>query len=370
MSDVREMWDRVINGDSLEVLKSLPDNCIDALVTDPPAGINFMNKEFDHNRGGRQQWIAWLTAIMQEVYRVMKPGAHGLVWALPRTSHWTTTALEDANFEIRDKIYHLFGSGMPKSFNLGEGRGTGLKPSVEEWILIRKPISEDSVTTNVQKWGTGGLNIDICRVPASVTTSGRWPAQLVLSHTLFCTDVECAEGCPITELDKQSGITSSHGGGHVTRIHFNSPAKYHPPIPKGDTGGASRFFINFYYASKASKRERNAGCESLPVQKTFDKNTSKQIAHINHKTGNVTYNEYTPSANQNDHPTTKSLSLMRYICRLVTPPDGIVLDCFAGSGSTLVACIQEGFRFIGIEQDEHYCQIARARIAATSQPPG
>lgn len=216
----------LILGDCLEKLKEIPADSIDSLVTDPPAGISFMGKDWDHHKGGRKEWCAWMEGVMRECYRVMKPGAHGLVWALPRTSHWTATALEDAGFEIRDCIYHLFGSGFPKSldvskaidkaagaqgeafidkefvrrnpgkkrdgidrkkeysgteFKEGEvggtrfkpatdaakqwsGFGTALKPAVECWWLVRKPCSEKTVAANVLKWGTGALNIDGCRI--------------------------------------------------------------------------------------------------------------------------------------------------------------------------------------------------------------
>src|SRR5579885_2104796 len=206
----------ISKGDSLELLKGLPNNSIDSLVTDPPAGVSFMNKSWDDDKGGRKQWIAWLASILEECYRVMKPGAHGLVWALPRTSHWTATAIEDAGFEIRDRISHIFGTGFPKSLNVSkeidkklgakrekgtpyvtpegndltthnnwgsgerrqpmvtepvtdeakqwDGWGTALKPAMEDWWLIRKPL-EGTVAGNVLKWGTGGLNIETSRIP-------------------------------------------------------------------------------------------------------------------------------------------------------------------------------------------------------------
>ncbi len=193
---------KIIHGDSAWDLQELDDNTIDALVTDPPAGISFMGEDWDGDKGGRKQWIEWMTGIMSQCHRVMKPGAHGLVWALPRTSHWTATALEDAGFEVRDVVTHLFGSGFPKSLNVSkaidkaagaerevigskgylvpnikgnkynaaegdsevyyitapatdnakkwDGWGTALKPASEHWILVRKPCSEKTVAARVQ----------------------------------------------------------------------------------------------------------------------------------------------------------------------------------------------------------------------------
>lgn len=264
----------LFNGDCLEVLKTLQSNSIDSLVTDPPAGIAFMGKEWDEDKGGSKQWTAWLSGVMKECLRVMKPGAHGLVWALPRTSHWTATACEDAGFEVRDVVTHLFGSGFPKSLDISkaidksagagrevvgenknkreahvkggrgfdkdlggekltsmsitapstheakqwEGWGTALKPASEHWILIRKPIEEDTVAKNVLKHGTGGINIDASRIGVDATdpnhrkatgengnadsmfgvgnstrpatlTAGRFPANLILSHNPDCVEV-------------------------------------------------------------------------------------------------------------------------------------------------------------------------------------
>lgn len=210
----------IIHGDCMEELKKLSSNSIDSLITDPPAFINFMGKSWDSDRGGRDQSIAWLTEVMVEALRVLKPGAHGLVWAIPRTSHWTMTALENAGFEVRDVVTHLFGSGFPKSHNISKsidnqlgveqtvigklknpastnrvstmgrpeqsgsgwneepnetaptsdlakkysGWGTALKPAAEFWVLVRKPIAERTVAANVIKYGTGGINIDASRI--------------------------------------------------------------------------------------------------------------------------------------------------------------------------------------------------------------
>lgn len=214
------------HGDCLDVLRSLPSDSVDAVVTDPPAGISFMGREWDHHKGGRTQWVAWLAEVMGEVLRVCKPGAHAFVWALPRTSHWTMCAVEDAGWEIRQVVSHLFGTGFPKSHDVSkaidqalgarrfrsarpdppplngraskatlghgtgyspdtcvggdgdasatpeaaawEGWGTALKPAVEFWILARKPLS-GTVAANVLEWGTGALNIDGCRVVGAKT---------------------------------------------------------------------------------------------------------------------------------------------------------------------------------------------------------
>ena len=206
MSDIRTDRYTLLLGDCLERLKELPDNSVDALVTDPPAGISFMGKSWDDDKGGSKQWINWLSSVLVEVNRVLKPGAHGFVWALPRTSHWTAMAIEWADLEIRDCVTHLFGSGFPKSMDVSkaidkslgaahkrkligfkhqgtksmfdggkprpatlpatewDGWGTALKPAAEFWWLIRKPLSEKTVAANVLKWGTGAINIEASRV--------------------------------------------------------------------------------------------------------------------------------------------------------------------------------------------------------------
>jgi hypothetical protein len=225
-------------GDCLSVMKTMPDNSIDAFVEDPPSGIAFMNMHWDKDKGGRDRWIEWLTEIMQEQLRIAKPGAHMFCWALPRTSHWTTTAIEDAGWEIRDVVTHLFGSGFPKSMDVGkaidkaagaereiigpnpnwrraqenyhwaggdtpthqiisqtvtapatdaarqwDGWGTALKPAAEHWILARKPLSEPTVAANVLKWGCGALNIDAARIGSeSLAYRSRGAKGLVDQH--------------------------------------------------------------------------------------------------------------------------------------------------------------------------------------------
>lgn len=333
-------------GDCLEVLRSLPAESVDSVVTDPPAGISFMGKDWDSAKGGRAQWVSWMTDVMRECLRVLKPGGHALVWAIPRTSHWTGAALEDAGFEIRDVVTHLFGSGFPKSLDVSkaidkaagaerevtgrtktpyklaaaggntgamsdlgkqsvdedgyrytehtapatpdalkwQGFGTALKPAVEFWWLCRKPLSEKTVAQNVLKWGTGGLNIDGCRIgsspddpnlrfnevehkgdgtwlrktqtsPHSTGSQGRFPANLVLT---CCGNEPHDEDCAVRMLDEQSGTLKSGGGDKGNRPGvkgvFGRSADVgfsHEYVP--DSGGASRFF----YVAKASKSDRN-----------------------------------------------------------------------------------------------------------------
>jgi DNA modification methylase len=383
-------------GDCLRVLNELEADSIDALVSDPPAGIGFMGRDWDKDRGGRDRWIIYWAERFKAALRVLKPGAHGLVWALPRTSHWTATALEDAGFEIRDKLVHIFGQGFPKSHN-GAWGGTALKPGAEDWILVRKPLA-GTVAATFEAHGTGGLNIDACRIATDWSDrseawkrsghsakpdaekiaappgtginchpQGRWPANVVLSHGDGCElvgtksvrrdlrdsrdhnnpdngyrmsgskslgstteeigDWRCTDDCPVRLLDEQSGMVGGAPGvrrvGNHGRTVAKGAEKAHETMGFADKGGASRFF----YCSKASKKDRGEG---------------------------------------NDHPTVKSTELMRYLCRLVTPPRGTVLDLTMGSGSTGVAAVAEGFSFIGIDLDEKSVRTARNRLTGLS----
>lgn len=298
----------LFHGDCLELLKTLPSDCLDSLVTDPPAGIFYMGKEWDHNKGGRDQWIEWMTTVMREALRVLKPGAHGLVWALPRTSHWTAKALEDAGFEVRDVVTHLFGTGFPKSKNIGKGWGTGLKPASEHWILVRKPLSERTTPANVRKWGTGALNIDGTRIG----TKKRNPGFL--------------RGRPASTFQQGDAGVPNYQGRYPTNLTLDEKAASVLDFQTQDLyearlkGGASRFF----YVAKASRKDKGG---------------------------------------DNSHPTVKPTELMAYLCRLITPPGGTVLDPFMGSGSTGVAALREGFDFIGMEQDAHYLAIAQLRLS-------
>lgn len=418
--------DSVICGDALETLRGLPDASIDAIVTDPPAGIAFMGKDWDafrrtHNpadvgresvhgrmsahaphsygESDRGYFIETMRAIFEECLRVLKPGGHALVWALPRTSHWTGTALEDAGFECRDVISHWFGSGFPKSHNLTgewEGWGTALKPAAEFWWLCRKPLSEGTVAANVLAHGVGALNIEASRVGSeNITTNGwrntttsayqlnqsvapdyrgdtragRWPANLLLSHAPSCGPQGCALWCPVRELDAQSGTLKTGkptvGSMATTTNAYGQYAK-RSLVGGGDTGGASRYFATFKYQAKASRSERNHGCEAMGDGEARAK-AADYRPNDPHENTLQTRLHGSVERRGNHHPTVKPLALMSWLIGLITPPHGIVLDCFAGSGSTLVAAKEGGWRYIGIEREQEYVAIIQARLNATQE---
>jgi len=377
----------LIQGDCLERLRELSECSVDSLLTDPPAGISFMRKDWDHDRGGRKHWIAWMTEVMAECLRVMKPGAHGLVWALPRTSHWTATALEDAGFEIRDVVTHLFGQGFPKSLNVEKagagaewsGWGTALKPASEHWILIRKPCSERTVAANVLRWGTGAINIDGSRIKGSpiavrertksklkspsmsgictgsrstgvLSDVGRFPANLTLDEYAA------------RMLDEQSGTSratrtkGTDGRSDSNGRTMNAGLGEHNELNSySDSGVASRFF----YCAKISASERNAGFEGSRDIRSMS-SARPGSPDLTGKFPDHDGREKT----ENYHPTVKPQKLMRYYAKLITPPGGIVLDPFMGSGSTGIAALAEGFRFIGIEKMPEYFRISEVRINA------
>lgn len=417
------------HGDCLAWLRTIPSASVDSIVTDPPAGIAFMGKHWDHHKGGRSEWVAWLASVMAECLRVLKPGGHALVWSLPRTEHWTACAVEDAGFEIRDGVYHLCSQGWPKSLDVSkaideaagevrevvgrkvyaneqgrnstvsvgynssdpardtravtapatddakrwQGFGSALKPSVERWILARKPL-DGTIATNVLAHGVGALNIDGCRVESGASPSvarretasrtgaartndaggivdrttierfteqragealGRWPSNVVLSHTEHCAD-ECHEACPVRELDRQSGTlkSGSRAAGVRKGAGYSRSAKGDGgPAIDGDEGGASRFFPAFHpfgYFAKAKSASQRGGRE-------------------------------------NKHPTVKNVDLMRWLVRLITPRGGLVLDAFGGSGTTGVAALLEGNRFMAAEADADSYETARKRLEAAER---
>jgi site-specific DNA-methyltransferase (adenine-specific) len=378
----------IIHGDSLDKLKELEDNSVDSIVTDPPYGLSFMGKKWDYDVPSQEIW--------EECLRVLKPGGYLLAFAGTRTQHRMAVRIEDAGFEIRDMIAWVYGSGFPKSLNIGkavdklqgnerenvgvvdsrsrynsknrkstglnivgstnfgkqerkvnetkgtsewEGWGTALKPALEPITVARKPF-KGSVAQNVLKWGTGGINIDGCRVEgADAEAQGRFPANLIHDGSDEVVGLFPNTKGEIGRAGRKTGgnyEASSYKVGVVTKTGIK------------DSGSASRFF----YCPKASKSERNKGCEELEFQtKIF-------------RPGNGLGGQQIPAIKQNHHPTVKPISLMRYLCRLVTPKGGTVLDPFMGSGTTGIGAKLEGFDFIGIEREEEYIKIAEARINA------
>ena len=403
------------HGDCREVMATLDAESVDAIVSDPPYGLSFMGKGWDHGVPGVEFWA--------EAFRVAKPGAHLLAFGGTRTYHRLAYAIEDAGWEIRDCVMWVYGSGFPKSHDVSKaidkaagaerkvvgqktglclpssseshrgfgrgchtspetarditapatdaarqwsGWGTALKPACEPIIVARKPLC-GTVAENVLTHGTGAINVDGCRVAspdgrpliesrsdaannafgdglngsrcAGVTTLGRWPANLIHDGS-----EEVVGLFPVTKSGGQNATSESKPGyaGGWTR-----------PGGQGhhDAGSAARFF----YCAKASKADRDEGCEGLEAK-----------ARPMMGSGIGGQPDQSRPNNRNTHPTVKPTDLMRYLCRLVTPPGGVVLDPFTGSGSTGKGAVLEGFRFIGIEREAEYVEIAKARIAAVS----
>jgi hypothetical protein len=293
----------LLHGDCLERLKELPDCSVDACVTDPPYGLSFMGKAWDYDVPTVDVW--------REVLRVLKPGGHLLAFAGTRTQHRMAVPIEDAGFEIRDMIAWVYGSGFPKSRNLDgdwQGWGTALKPALEPITVARKPLM-GTVAANVLEHGTGAINVDGCRVAAPDNQGKVWTRGGNQKGASLTTN---------TTGQHQYIEASPLGRWPANLIHDGSDE------PCELLGSAARFF----YCAKASKADRGDG---------------------------------------NSHPTVKPTELMRYLCRLVTPPGGVVLDPFMGSGSTGKAAALEGFRFIGIEREAEYLEIARCRIQVPAQ---
>ena len=440
----------IIKGDCIEEMKKLPDNSVDAVITDPPYHLMSIVKRFGNSKahntpametkeggvwarkaggfmgktwdgvGGDGIPIAYNVKLWKECLRVVKPGGFLLAFGGTRTYHRMASGVEDAGFEIRDCIQWLYGSGFPKSLNIGkqvdkmqgnerevlephgrykhsfkdhkgkfvntrdadgnkrinvkltkgnsewEGWGTALKPAVEPIVVARKPLSEKNVALNVLKWGTGGINIDACRIgngdgrikggnggmktkyvggelknKVERAIGGRFPANIIL-------DEEAGR-----LLDEQSGkcktgdINNNLVGFKKGCLYGNSKMvirNYKTDKPTG----ASRFF----YCAKASKSERNLGCEDMEDKKTDD--GREVISDRLHQRG--------ATDRKNNHPTVKPIKLMEYLIKLVSKEGATILDPFLGSGTTAIACIKQGRKFIGIEKEKEYVKIAEARI--------
>jgi len=412
-------------GDCLKVLLLLKSNSVDAVVTDPPYGISFMGKKWDYSVPAVEVW--------KEVLRVLKPGGHGLIACGTRTQHRMTVNIEDAGFEIRDVVAWLYGSGFPKSLNIGkavdklqgntrkdagryvaldggerdltkhkphkeasnadhkygyetsgfvnitkgnsehEGQGTALKPAMELWTLCRKPLSEPTVAANVLKWGTGGINIDGCRVSPTNDCSG-WSktgskesenramsgknydreAKPDNPQGRFPANVIHDGSYEVLELFPDSSMTGKRkSSNRIQQEKANTPFTRGIEAPEyTDSGSAARFF----YCAKASKSERNEGLDGFEERPSYMVENGSKTSGLNGQR----YIRATTSANH--HPTVKPVKLMEYLVKLVTPKDGIVLDPFMGSGTTGIACVNLKRGFIGVEKDQDYFQIAKARV--------
>ena len=405
---------KLIHGDSLKVLSKLDDNTVHSVVTDPPYGISFMGKKWDYDVPTVDLW--------REVFRVLKPGGHLLSFAGSKTYHRMAVNIEDAGFEIRDQIMWVYGSGFPKSMNIAKaidkkngfegdvigtrnidigiqsgsmhsGRGTKiveqeireLSPQAKEWdrwgsalkpahepiVVARKPFT-GTIVENVLEHGTGGLNIDASRVGnfTNTQTSGmsRWndfrhgdgkyetEETVNVKEGRFPTNFihdgsdEVLEGFPHTKSGKP-GIKSQGNNGAAYYAESRPPGT--PMKGFGDSGSAARFF----YCAKASKQERNKGFDIQLIPNQRPPGEAFGETHQYGLTENIT------QINGNNHPTVKPVDLMKYLCRLVTPPNGIVLDPFMGSGTTGIAATIQGFQFMGIELSEEYMKIADTRIS-------
>jgi len=345
------------------------DECsVDSIVTDPPYGLSFMGKGWDRGVPGVEFWV--------EALRVAKPGAHLLAFGGTRMVHRLAVAIEDAGWEIRDRIHWVYGSGFPKSHNVSkaidkaagaerevvgfqprgrsvntsfmsggnnitapatpeaqqwDGWGTALKPAVEPIILARKPF-KGTVAANVLEWGTGAINVDGCRVGDDVR------------HNPSCMN-SGGTATPVLTQGRETQGRETQGRFPANLIHDGSDEA------TAGMGDASRYF----YCAKASKRDRDEG---LREWRDHDSPGVLQTRQDGGLDGAKT------QPRKNHHPTVKPTDLMAYLCRLITPPGGTVLDPFNGSGSTGKAAVREGFNYIGCELDPEYVEIARARIAA------
>lgn len=412
---------KMIHGNCLDVLREMPDNSIDGIVTDPPYGLGTPPDALEMLRDWMDEghhdvktkkgfmgkdWDAFVPqpVIWKECLRVLKPGGHLAAFAGCRTQDLMGLALRLAGFEIRDCLMWIFGSGFPKSHDIAksidnklgleciilkpasdcakkfDGYGSALKPAYEPILLCRKPI-DGTLAHNALAWGVGGLNIDACRVPgmpdvpgsSNISTddsaiyekglnatasrrcavyrenppSGRWPANVMHDGS-----DEVVEMFPITKSGKmQAGAQRKKSLG-MGGYHGNFPDIATNDGTYGDCGSAARFF----YTSKASRKDREEGLDNFIDKPSYMvENGSKHAS----KNGKVIDRN---TVNKNNHPTVKPTSLMEWLVTLIVPAGGLVLDPFAGSGSTGKACMYTGHHFVGIEQEAEYVTLANARI--------
>jgi len=357
----------LLNDDCLEAMQKLIDDGVqvDSIVTDPPYHLQSIVDRFGkegsapakHGTDGAfaraskgfmgQEWDGGDIAFRKETWelalKLLKPGGHLLAFSASRNYHRMAVAIEDAGFEIRDQLMWLYGSGFPKSHNLGDGWGTALKPAHEPIVMARKFIGGTN-KNNREKYGTGGINIDGCRVGLD-------------------------ENDRLNKGGSYSGNrTGSNEDGWFTKannkIEYSEPPGRFPANVMHD--GLQEDWARFFYCPKVSREERNRGLDHLPTKKTSSMSGRRNSHDME---GYSIDNDVTGrfvTERKNIHPTVKPQELMKYLCRLVTPKGGIVLDPFMGSGSAGMAAKDEGFEFIGIEKEKEYFEIAEKRIQAAS----
>jgi DNA modification methylase len=326
----------IYHGDCMEALESLEN--IDSCVADPPYGLSFMGKQWDYDVPQKELW--------EKIYQSIKQGGHLLSFFGSRTYHRGVIPIEDAGFEIRDQLMWLYGSGFPKSHNIGkkvkeyEGWGTALKPAHEPIVMARKPF-KGTVAENVLEHGTGGINIDECRVGINPEVDdkrlggrGEWKTDKTAKNVY--------EGGY-----EGKNISSSEQGRFPANVMHDGSE-----LVQDVFGDKSRYF----YCAKASKQDRDDGLDGFQEVRTGAMSATADGSML---TGSGNLRE---TKRKNTHPTVKPTELMQYLCRLVTPKGGVILDPFMGSGSTGKGALLEGFRFIGIEMEQEYFDIACARL--------
>lgn len=321
---------QILQGDNRDTLKTIPDNSIDAIVTDPPYGIDFLGKAWDANTGALETY--------QECLRVLKPGGHILAFSAARTYHHLAVTLEQAGFEIRDQIMWIYSSGFPKAQQVKgfEGwKNGGLKPGHEPIALARKP-TKLSIEKNMKLHGVGALNIDATRV------------------AIEGPDTRSGGSNGVSRLTFGEGITSNEDS--FVAYEANDKGRF-PSNVIGEILQAD--YQKYFYCPKVSRKERHIGYDNtnIPTDSSGYQGTSNGGNYLEKKQNQT-------GEKGNNHPTVKPIELMKYLIKLITPPGGVVLDPFNGSGSTGCAAVELGYEYIGCELDPAYVEITEKRILA------
>ena len=413
---------RLHNGDCLNVLKMMIEDevFVDSIVTDPPYELGFMGRSWDSTG------IAFQKETWELCFKVLKPGGHLLAFSGSRTYHRMAVAIEDAGFEIRDQVMWLYGSGFPKSMNVGkiidkklrgvgigksdpksplhgtkrqkidgsnakhdmsplyktqnveyeyehdiskqwDGWGTALKPAHEPLVLARKPLSENSVVDNVLKHRTGGINIDECRVEGN---DAKYPdSNPVMNSGKYAQNENAKRKTVVRKSRDENGVWTNDNSGMKAEGSEYADADPRGRFPSNvmhdGSDSIKELFEDksrYFYCAKTSKAERNQGLDNLPTKKASSMPGRRNADDMkDSKIDNDVTGRFV-TEKKNIHPTVKPIKLMKYLCRLITPKGGTILDPFMGSGSTGMAAKEENFDFIGIEKEEEYFNIATARI--------